>query len=56
MRADGSPGPLERNTQSGLSFSIASTEVSAGTTVTLNPWWRSFKKMERLAPKSKAAT
>ena len=43
--AAGSPGPLDRNTPSGLSFSIVSKFVSAGITVTLHPKLEKFLKI-----------
>ena len=54
--AAGSPGPLDRNTPSGLSFSIVSKSVSAGTTVTLHAKLEKFLKIFFLIPKSIATT
>ena len=48
--AAGSPGPLERNTPSGLSATMSSAAVVAGTTVTLQPLAASSRRMLRLMP------
>ena len=48
--AAGSPGPLERNTPSGLSAAMSSALVLAGTTVTLQPTLASRRRMLRLMP------
>ena len=48
--AAGSPGPLESNTPSGLSARMSSAEVVAGTTVTLQPFAASSRRMLRLMP------
>src|SRR6202021_1423650 len=48
--AGGSPGPLDRNTPSGLSARMSSAEVLAGTTVTLQAWPASWRRILRLMP------
>ena len=48
--AAGSPGPLDRNTPSGLSARMSSAVVVAGTTVTLQPAPASRRRILRLMP------
>ena len=48
--AAGSPGPFDKKIPSGLSFKIVSKELSAGTTVTLQPKLEKFLKMFFLIP------
>jgi hypothetical protein len=48
--AAGSPGPFERNTPSGLSARMLSSEVCAGTTVTLAPAFTRLRKMLSFEP------
>ena len=48
--AAGSPGPLDRNTPSGLRSRISSALVVAGTTVTLQPAVARQRRMLRLSP------
>ena len=48
--AAGSPGPFDRNTPSGLSATMSSAAVVAGTTVTLQPLAASSRRMLRLMP------
>ena len=48
--AAGSPGPLDRNTPSGLRSRMSSALVVAGTTVTLQPDAARQRRMLRLRP------
>ena len=48
--AAGSPGPLERNTPSGLRARMSSALAVAGTTVTLQPAVARQRRMLRLRP------
>ena len=50
--AAGSPGPLDRNTPSGLWPSTSLAVAEAGTTVTLQSRSARQRRMLRLAPKS----
>ncbi len=52
----GSPGPLDRNTPSGLSARMSSAVAVAGTTFTAQPASASRRKMLRFTPKSSATT
>jgi hypothetical protein len=52
VQGSGSPGPLERNTPSGLIAITSSAGVCAGTTVISQPRSASMRRMLRLTPKS----
>ena len=50
--AAGSPGPLVRNTPSGLSARVSAAVVRLGTTVMRQPWSASRRSMARFSPQS----
>src|SRR5260370_27145593 len=56
VQGSGSPVPLDRNTPSGFKASTSYAVVCAGTTVTVEPYPRSLRRMFCLMPKSYATT